>query len=115
MYISPEEDAVLYRVDQPPLACGESDPTAEIMVVPILFVCKREDMRSLETSPYPEFDIRIFCLSYNTTSISLAHLISEFPDPCSRTKRYGPGDDHIVVDIHGTISDDKIVAGEERL
>ena len=102
MYISPEEQTILYGVYRSSLAWLERDPTFVVMVVPILFVCNGKDMCSLEATPYAVWSAGILFLRYNAASISLAYLIPKHLYSCSRTKGLSPGDNNLIGDIDST-------------
>jgi hypothetical protein len=72
-------------------------------------------MCSLKTVPSTVYSHTILSLRYDAASISVAYLVPEFLDSCSRAKGSGPGDDHLFVQVDGTIGDDEIMTREERL
>lgn len=97
------------------MARRERDPTTEVVVDPMPFVRKRENMCSFEAIPYLESSPNSHRLRYNATLVSLAYFVLEYLYPCSRAKGFGPGDNGLVGDIDGVIGDDEVPTGEERL
>ncbi len=94
-----EKNAILDGVDLAPLRRINRNPAAEVLCVPLAFVCQREDMCSFKSSPIIKPSREIYHLGNDTTTVASLDCHSKRLHSSTRRNRSRSHIDNIVVDL----------------